>query len=279
MNNKVLFFGFLFAVLFLKNCFGMLNPAAVYCEALGYRYLIEEGLCELPNGQRVIDWDFLKGKVAQEYSYCVREGYQIKTVDDPEKCVGFLTEECGFCVLPNGTEVEVTELMSLKLEEGLCGDGKCVLGETYESCPEDCPEPEEKSNETEEKLPEETPVEKPEVPELREEKLCGNKICDSQESYKNCPEDCPSGSKDGYCDKVKDGVCDIDCKQGEDPDCPKNENIAPKGVEKQENNLNIWFFISLIFVLLVLVLVLIAIFKRKPKSFIQEKVENLQEQK
>jgi hypothetical protein len=50
--------------------------------------------------------------------------------------------------------------------------------------------------------------------------LCGNKVCDkSQENYLTCSMDCPSGAKDGYCDKVKDGRCDIDCAAGEDPDC------------------------------------------------------------
>ena len=54
----------------------MLNPSAVYCEALGYNYTVEttefgeKGLCKLPNGQAVDAWQFLEGKVAQEYSYC-----------------------------------------------------------------------------------------------------------------------------------------------------------------------------------------------------------------
>jgi hypothetical protein len=50
--------------------------------------------------------------------------------------------------------------------------------------------------------------------------LCGNKACDKpQENYLTCPQDCPSGAKDGYCDKVNDGRCDPDCAAGEDPDC------------------------------------------------------------
>ena len=48
----------------------LLNPAAVYCEALGYNYTIqsteygERGLCQLPNGDVVDAWEFLQGKVA-----------------------------------------------------------------------------------------------------------------------------------------------------------------------------------------------------------------------
>ncbi|MFZ2456359.1 MAG: BatD family protein [Candidatus Altiarchaeia archaeon] len=50
--------------------------------------------------------------------------------------------------------------------------------------------------------------------------LCGNQACDKeQENYLTCPLDCPSGAKDGYCDKVKDARCDPDCAAGEDPDC------------------------------------------------------------
>jgi hypothetical protein len=50
-------------------------------------------------------------------------------------------------------------------------------------------------------------------------KCNGNRICERNENYANCPEDCKSGLKDGYCDRVKDGACDPDCAQGLDPDC------------------------------------------------------------
>lgn len=98
---------------------GMVNPSAAYCEALGYEYFSEStpegemGLCRLPNGEAVDAWQFLEGKVGQEYSYCQQEGYQIKTVKDSEKCIKFGTVECAVCVLEDGTEVEVTELMGL----------------------------------------------------------------------------------------------------------------------------------------------------------------------
>ena len=97
----------------------MVNPSAAYCEALGYEYTMEStpqgqrGLCVLPNGEAVSAWDFLKGKVGQEYSYCQQQGYQIKTVKDTETCMKFGTVECAVCVLDDGTEVEVTELMEL----------------------------------------------------------------------------------------------------------------------------------------------------------------------
>ncbi|AMM41862.1 protein containing DUF333 [Candidatus Desulfofervidus auxilii] len=178
MNRQILimrFWIFLFAIIYIFKgndfAFALKNPAAVYCEALGYEYITfyEEkgirGACKLPNNP-VDAWDFLKGKVAQEYSYCVRQGYEMKTIKDAKKCASVYLDECAVCVLEDGTEVEVTELMGLNFAETACGDGTCGL----------------------------------------------------PENYANCPEDCPSGGWDGYCDKVKDGIIDPDCKEGEDPD-------------------------------------------------------------
>lgn len=60
------------------------NPSAVYCRALGYEYMTihEErgarGLCKLTDGQTVDAWDFITGKVAQEFSYCKKMGMQLK---------------------------------------------------------------------------------------------------------------------------------------------------------------------------------------------------------
>jgi putative hemolysin len=124
--RKVIVGGLLFIAIALlligivnAQTLAMLNPSAVYCEELGYNYITEStpegerGLCELPNGEAVNAWDFLNGRVAQEYSYCQQQGYQIKTVKDSEKCMKFGTVECAVCVLEDGTEVEVTELMEL----------------------------------------------------------------------------------------------------------------------------------------------------------------------
>jgi len=66
--------------------------------------------------------------------------------------------------------------------------------------------------------------------EIKYEFICNkNGRCDVEagENYGNCPEDCPSGSKDNYCDKVKDGRCDPDCEENEDIDCGKfNYNLV-----------------------------------------------------
>jgi len=70
--------------------------------------------------------------------------------------------------------------------------------------------------------------------------LCNNDgICSNNENYQNCQQDCPSGSADGYCDKIYDTKCDPDCSTQDDPDClfsknkPKEEKpgvIVPIGI-------------------------------------------------
>jgi putative hemolysin len=155
----------------------LMNPSAVYCEELGYEYITintekgVRGLCVLPNDRIVSAWWFLEGKVAQEYSYCKKAGHEIKTVRDSETCKRIFTDECAVCILEDGTEVEVSELMNLSFVVSVCGDDFCTSG---------------------------------------------------MENFKICPEDCPSGEQDMYCDGVTDGKCDPDCvESGEyDPDCP-----------------------------------------------------------
>lgn len=121
------------------------NPAAVYCEALGYEYRVEKtdqgdrGYCVLEGNQAVDAWQFLQGKAAQDKSYCAVHGYGQEVVTDPKKCINFLTDSCLVCVLRDGRAVEMTELMGLTFEETSCGDGVCGLPENYKTCHEDCP--------------------------------------------------------------------------------------------------------------------------------------------
>lgn len=46
-----------------------------------------------------------------------------------------------------------------------------------------------------------------------------NGICEENENYVSCPNDCVSGSADGLCDRVDDDICDADCLLGGDKDC------------------------------------------------------------
>jgi len=163
----------LLALLAVVPVGAMLNPATVYCQAMGYNWTIkpdtrgEAGYCILPQGKSVGEWDFIRGSAGQEYSYCARQGYRAKTIKDSEKCSSIASSTCMVCILKNGQEVQVTDLMNLSFVETQCGDGECGFPETH----------------------------------------------------KTCPQDCRSGTWDGYCDGKFDGKCDRDCSVWQDPDC------------------------------------------------------------
>jgi putative hemolysin len=123
----------------------MRNPAAVYCEALGYKYVIEKttegdaGRCVLPGGKAVDAWAFLQGKEGEQHGGCAKKGLKQKVVKDRKHCQKFFVDECTVCVQADGREVEVTELMQLDFAETSCGDGRCGFPENSKSCPADCP--------------------------------------------------------------------------------------------------------------------------------------------
>jgi len=96
---------------------GSANPAAVYCEALGYEYIIERtedgerGMCVLPTGERVDAWDFYRGKVATEFSWGELNGYRVvpRIIDH-----GSFTTEEAVCLDARGETVgTVAEVMGL----------------------------------------------------------------------------------------------------------------------------------------------------------------------
>lgn len=177
------------------------NPAAVYCTALGYEYIIEKtiegeiGYCILPNKEKIEEWDFFTGKKGIEFSYCKRIGLEAERVKNLTDCR--ITEECIMCVFPNGTKINVVKLMNLSFEETFCGDNVCGFPENYFTCPQDCPSG------------------------------SFDGICDSIEDDK-CDQDCILfnqiekdldciGKKEKICLNIKDGICDENCP--EDPDC------------------------------------------------------------
>ena len=157
----------LIILILLGLSFALRNPAAVYCESLGYDYNLSTGECEFGDNESANGWAFLRGEAAQEYGYCAEEGYQMKIINNSETCMIFLSETCAVCVLENGSEVEITKLMKLNLEESTCGDGTCGFPENYSTCPEDCEKIEgAEPEEIEEEIPEEGPVEIAEVEEI-----------------------------------------------------------------------------------------------------------------
>jgi putative hemolysin len=136
----------LIMILLVGGVYAIKNPSAVYCEEMGYEFVVNNteegdvGICILPNGSSVGAWNFLKGKVAKEYSYCEKQGYVLKTIEDSEKCSSIFSYDCAVCVKEDGEEIEVTKLMNLSYNEGVCGDDYCFeLEESYETCPQDCP--------------------------------------------------------------------------------------------------------------------------------------------
>lgn len=99
------------------------DPAAVYCNALGYGYSIKEtskgqvGVCKPTASVECDEWDFLRGKCGLDYSFCAKSGYQQKAAKGLECRGGDPYAECLLCVMPEGWEVEVTELMRLSFED------------------------------------------------------------------------------------------------------------------------------------------------------------------
>ena len=68
---------------------------------------------------------------------------------------------------------------------------------------------------------------------------CSNGVCDKYENYSICPMDCPSGGYDNYCDRMLDGICDVDClgeKFNGDRDC--------NDLEKSKNKQGVLNFIQ-----------------------------------
>jgi len=124
--KRFTFITFFFSFLLTFSVFaqkGYINPTAKYAEMLGYRYEIssteggEVGIVHLPDGRMVNAWDFYKGKVAPEYSYGAKLGFDVETEVIKEN--GYITER-AVCVRANrGVEerIPLLELMKLNGEE------------------------------------------------------------------------------------------------------------------------------------------------------------------
>lgn len=96
-----------------------INPAAKYCENLGYEHFIKStpkgdyGYCRMPDGSEIDEWKFLQGEEGIEYGYCEKQGYSPKVVSGAQ-C--HYSSKCVVCVLDDNTEVEVTQLIKQDIE-------------------------------------------------------------------------------------------------------------------------------------------------------------------
>lgn len=108
---------------------------------------------------------------------------------------------------------------------------------------------------------------------------CGNARCEDYESYESCTKDCSSGSKDDFCDEVKDGICDPDCSLKTDADCEaektgeSNQTVAAKAGQEQRQQKSVEepkekpnYLIWILLVLAIIVLILVFLFIKKKKD-------------
>ena len=143
-------------------------------------------------------------------------------------------------IYPDGEKIEISKgnntLLQIQIAKFVCKqDGICSKFENELNCPSDCKD-------------------KPIV-----SGSCGNQNCDATESYITCPADCPSGSADKVCDRVKDNICDPDCSASLDPDCIPAETIKIG----EKNEVPAWLWLVLFGVGVVFIVLIILIISRK----------------
>ena len=150
--------------------------------------------------------------------YCHALGYEY-VIETTEK------GEVGFCKFPGGETVDAWDFLSgeTALNRSYCaregyeakhvGDSKMCR---------DC---------TVCTLPNGTEVEATRLMGLTfRATTCGDGTCGFPENSKTCPDDCPIGGWDSYCDAIEDGKCDPDCEKEMDPDCGTANTSASTGI-------------------------------------------------
>lgn len=124
------------------------NPAAVYCEELGYEYTTveteqgEKGICTI-NEKQFDAWDFFEGKIGKAYSFCAKQGFDTQTVEgdgeyseDYAVCVPKQPSQSGRSPLSaeNTEERPMADLMQLeeKLDDGFRGSNEFPVNQRNE---------------------------------------------------------------------------------------------------------------------------------------------------
>ncbi len=78
----------------------------------------------------------------------------------------------------------------------------------------------------------------------------GDGFCNTTiENALNCPQDCPTGMKDGVCDAAKDNRVDPDCKEGVDPD---DTAIYEEKIAEKHNESNMLIYAGILAVAIIL---------------------------
>ena len=102
---------------------GIPNPAADFCEELGYKWELKAkgdesvGTCVFPDGTDCEAWEFYRGECGAKFSKCAKEGYTLKTVQ--EDMDGW-TAKYAVCVFDDKSECLETEYKA-----GMCGRSDC----------------------------------------------------------------------------------------------------------------------------------------------------------
>ena len=159
-------------------------------------------------------------------AYCIYMGYEYE-IEKTE------LGEKGYCILPNNQKVDAWDFFY------------CRVAKEYSYCYRIGLEAESKKDGCYCVFKNGTKVEVTKLINLTlgSKPVCGDGSCDflDMENYRTCPQDCPSGSLDLYCDGIKDNKCDPDCirlnEREKDPDCPICGNKICE-YEKGENHLN-----------------------------------------
>ncbi|MBD3164116.1 DUF333 domain-containing protein [Candidatus Woesearchaeota archaeon] len=116
--RKIVFLGFCVLLILCVNVHSISDPSAFYCKDMGYQYKIvtradgsQMGICMLPNNTSCDSWKFYSGICGKEWSYCVKAGYDIKTVRGDND---LYSQIYGIC-LKHGIEIgPVSKLMDIE---------------------------------------------------------------------------------------------------------------------------------------------------------------------
>jgi putative hemolysin len=103
---------------------GAPNPAAVYCEGLGYSYEVKEvdagqyGVCVFSDTTSCGGWDFLNGECGAEHTRCGKNGGTISVHTGSECPADLMQSTCALCTAADGETC-----FEYENPDGRCGVG------------------------------------------------------------------------------------------------------------------------------------------------------------